>query len=588
MRRALALLWLAAPGETTAKAALLVLQGLMPAVIIYATKRLVDALALALQTPGSDSIGVLTWVGVLGVLALAAPGVAATVAVVTEALQLAVTDHVLSLIHAKSAEVDLAQYEGAQHKDMMYRAQRDAPHRPTEIIENLGSIGQNAITVASLVGLLFAVDWSMAALFVLAVVPGVVVRTIWSRRLYTMQRSVTPLERRWLYFHWLLTLDDYAKEVRLFGLGSVFSRRARKLRRALTRGRIRFSRRRALAEFLAELPGSVAVLVGVIYVTHQALTGSNSLGDIVAFIQAVMTGHASLRNSMASLVRLYEENLFLANLFEFLDLKPRIADRPSAGPVQLPMREGLAIDHVRFTYDAGTPPILHDVTLAIRPGEHIALVGANGAGKTTLAKLLCRLYDPTDGRITWDGVDLRDLKIGELRRQTSVIFQDHAHFNLTARENIWLGDTALKPHDSRIDRAASAAGADTFIARLRYGFGTRLGRWQADDQEISIGEWQKIAIARALVRDSSIIILDEPTSALDAASESEVFQGLRKLAAGRTMVLISHRYSTVRMVDRIYVLSSGRIIESGSHRELIEKGGEYAKMYALQALNYRS
>jgi ATP-binding cassette subfamily B protein len=287
------------------------------------------------------------------------------------------------------------------------------------------------------------------------------------------------------------------------------------------------------------------------------------------------------------MANLYEDSLFLSSLYEFLDLRPRVVEATVPRVLPRPLERGIAFNHVRFSYDGAARPVLEDITLTVRPGEHVALVGANGAGKTTLIKLLCRLYDPAAGGITLDGIDLRELELVALRRQISVVFQDYARYYLSARENIWLGNTALAPEDARIAAAARDSGADAVISQLPHGYETRLGKWFDGGQELSIGEWQKIALARAFLREAQIVVLDEPTSALDASAEYEVFQKFRQLAAGRTTILISHRFSTVRTADCIYVMDQGRIIEGGDHDALMGRGGRYAQMFELQARNYR-
>jgi ATP-binding cassette subfamily B protein len=289
---------------------------------------------------------------------------------------------------------------------------------------------------------------------------------------------------------------------------------------------------------------------------------------------------------LGGLAGLHEDQLFLSNLYEFLDLKQKVAEPSHPVPVPRPMREGIVFEGVSFTYPGGTRKIIEEITLAVRPGEMVALVGENGSGKTTLIKLLCRLYDPTGGRITLDGIDLRDFGTTALRREISVIFQDYARYHLTARENIRFGDIALPPDDQRISAAAGHAGAEELIAGLPRGYDTPLGRWFEDGEEISAGEWQKLALARAFIRDSQLLVLDEPTSALDAGAEHALFRRSRWRAAGRAVIVISHRFSTVRVADRIYVLRGGRIAEHGSHTELIRAGGLYARMFEMQAGPY--
>jgi len=284
---------------------------------------------------------------------------------------------------------------------------------------------------------------------------------------------------------------------------------------------------------------------------------------------------------------LYENNLFLSNVHEFLALQPKIVEPVHARSIGREMREGIVFHNVGFRYPNSERVVLQGINLRIDPGQHIALVGENGSGKTTLVKLILRLYDPTDGFITIDGIDLRELSLRDLRRKISVVFQDYAHYYLSVKENIWLGDVHSSPQDERIVTAARNAGAFKAIMSLPDGFQTLLGKWFVNGEELSIGEWQKIALARAFFREGDIVVLDEPSSALDAKAEFEVFNNLHQLSLGRTAILISHRLSTVKMADRIFFLENGTIVERGSHNELINRRGKYAFMFERQAQNYR-
>jgi len=305
------------------------------------------------------------------------------------------------------------------------------------------------------------------------------------------------------------------------------------------------------------------------------------------YYQAFQTSLTSLQSMLTGLAGLYEDNLFLTYFYDFLTLEPRLLEPAKPRPVPRPMKEGVVFHDVTFQYPETERTALADISIDIRPGEVAALVGANGSGKTTLVKLLCRLYDPHAGCITIDGVDLREFGTADLRRHISVIFQDFSQYQLTARENIWIGNTSLDPRDAAIETAARDSGAHEVLAALRNGYDTMLGKWFEEGEELSIGEWQKVALARAFVRDSEILVLDEPTSALDPLAEWKVFEHIRELAKGRAVVLISHRFSTVHTADRIHILDQGRIVESGSHDELMRLGGTYARMYEVQARAYR-
>ena len=585
--RAVRLVWQSAPAATLAKAALLCIQGVLPIITLYLTKLLIDAVTAGASSPNPDFAHVLWLVAGLGGVALAGALCLSLATFFGEAQEHAVTDYAVSLLLAKSVAVDLAHYENSTYYDTLHRAQREASYRPMRVVNGLAQLAQSGVALVALVGLLFSLHWVIAVVLVAAALPGTLLRLNYSHRFYEWQRRATPVERQTWYFHGLLTGDAHAKEVRLFDFGSLFIQRVNDLRRNLRRLRLRLTGGRAIGELTGEVASIFAIFGALAFIAHETLYGAITVGSLVMYYQAFHSGQTYLREVFGALAHLYEDALFLGNLFEFLDVQPRIVEPSAARALPQPMQRGIAFNHVRLTYGGSDRPVLDDITMTIRPGEHIALVGANGAGKTTLVKLLCRLYDPTEGTITLDGIDLRELSLAALRRQISVVFQDFAHYDLTVRENIWLGNILLEPDDRKIAAAAHAAGAETMIGRLPHGYETRLGKWFDDDRELSVGEWQKIALARAFVRDAQIVVLDEPTSALDPSAEYEVFRKFRELAAGRTTILISHRFSTVRMADRIYVLANGRITKSGSHDELMGRGGEYARMFELQAMSYR-
>ena len=586
---ALRLVWQSAPGWTVASLALLVVQGALPLVSLYLMKLTVDAVTTALEAPdkGAAFGQVALLIGVTGGVALVSALARSVAGLVSEAQGQVVTDQMSDILHAKSIEVDLEYYESAQYYDKLHRAQREAPFRPIRIVNGLVQVAQNGISLLAMAGLLFSFHWGIAAVLFVAAIPGLFVRLRYAGQKYRWQRQRTPAERQSWYFHWMLTGDRHAKEIRLFDLGSLFRRRFRDLRQQLRRERLEITTRRSIAELVAQTSATLAVFGSYAFIAYRTVQGAITLGDLVMYYQAFQRGQGFLQRVLSGLAGLYEDNLFLSNLYEFLDLKPKVVEPRHPQPVPQPMQTGIAFDHVSFQYPTGTREVLEDISLHIRPGEVVALVGENGSGKTTLIKLLCRLYDPASGTITLDGVDLRQLETTALRRKISVIFQDYAQYHLTARENIWFGNVAMPPDEEQIAEAARHAGADDVITGLPQGYETILGKWFEDGEELSVGEWQKVALARAFLRDAQIIVLDEPTSSLDAKAEYEVFRKFRQLAACRTAILISHRFSTVRMADRIFVLEGGRIIESGAHDELVRLGGTYARLFETQAQHYR-
>jgi ATP-binding cassette subfamily B protein len=320
---------------------------------------------------------------------------------------------------------------------------------------------------------------------------------------------------------------------------------------------------------------------------QRAVSGLLSIGELVMVFQAFQRGLGFFQDFLSALANLYENNLFVRNIYAFLDMEASLPEPAHPCPMPRPIRRGIHFENVQFRYRDSTRPCLEDVSLHIEPGEVVALVGENGAGKSTLIKLLCRMYDPTSGRITIDGTDIRQFKKEDLRRAISVVFQDFVQYHLPVRDNIWFGNINLPANDEAIVRSARAAGADAFIRKLNRGYDAVLGTLIEGAEELSVGQWQKIALARAFLRPSELIVLDEPTSALDPKAEFEVFEKFRQLAADRSTLLISHRLSTVKMADRIYVLRGGRMVEHGTHKELVELGTDYASLYNTQAANYR-
>ncbi len=587
LRRLLAVVWQSASGATVARLVLVVVQAVLPLASLYLLKLVIEAVTAGVKTPALGFAPVLGLIGLLFGATLVTALCASLATLVDEMQGLAVTEALQAQLHEKSVAVDLAHYENAHYHDARHRAQQEVHYRPMRIVNGLTKIAQSGLSLVALAGLLFSLHWVIAAVLVAAAIPGTLAQLRYSRRLYALQRQRTPMERQAWYFQSLLTGDAFAKEIRLFDLGRLFIQRFNDLRDVLRRERLHLTTRSALTELTSKFTGLLAIFGALAYLAHQAVLGTISLGGLVMYYQAFQSGQSYLQEFLRGLATLYQDSLFLTNLYEFLDWQPRVVTPPSPRPLPRPIQHGIKFQNVRFAYDGARQAVLTDVSFTLRPGEQIALVGANGAGKSTLIKLLCRLYDPTAGSITVDGVDLRELDLAAWRRQIGVLFQDYSRYYLTARENIWLGNAGLAPDDRLVEAAAAASGADGVIRKLPHGYDTRLGKWLEDDQELSVGEWQKVALARAFVRDSPVVVLDEPTSALDAAAEHEVLQGFRQLGSGRMAILVSHRLSTVRMAACIYVLAEGRIAEAGTHDELLRRGCDYARMFELQASNYR-
>ena len=584
--RAARFVWRAAGRYTAASVALVVVQSALPLAALYLVKLIVDAIAAAAggTNPAAlDSVFML--IAIAAGVAIAGVAVNSLASVVNERHAELVADHMHDVLHAKSIEIDLEYYENPHYYDTLHRAQQEAPYRPARIVKGLIGACQSGLSLVAMAALLLSFHWGIALVLFVAVVPEALVQLKYANLMYAWRRSCTPTERYAQYYDWMMTGTAHAQELRLFDLGGLFMRQFRDLRERLRRERFAIIERRSKVEFGTQALATVAVFSAYALIAYRAMGGAITLGDLVMYFGAFQRGQEFLRQFLRSLAGLYEDNLFLANLYEFLDLKRRLAEPAQPKPVPRPLRKGIVFEGVSFSY--GAKEALAEVDLVIPAGTTVALVGENGSGKTTLIKLLARLYDPKAGRITLDGIDLREFATAALRREISVIFQDYVRYNLTARENIWFGNVDSSPDAERIAHAANHAGAGELIRGLPRGYETVLGKWFDDGEELSVGEWQKIALARALLRDAQIVVLDEPTSAMDAAAEYEVFQRFHQLANGRTAILISHRLSTVKMADHIYVLHAGRVVESGTHGELVRKDGTYAHLFATQASGYR-
>ncbi len=583
LSRTIQLIWRAAPQWSSVWILLLFVQGFLPVTIVYLTRPLVNGIAAAVARGGGW--GPIFWPAILmaAVLILSELLRGATQWVRTIESEL-VRDHITLLVLDKSVEADLAFYESPEFYDHLHRARLEASHRPIALLETLGSLLRNGVTLAAMLFVVISYGLWVPVALIASTAPAFAAVLRNAVREHEFRIRATPLERRAWYNEWLMTTGEAASEVRLFALGDYLKAGYQNLRKQLRRERLDLLRAEGAAQAFAALSGLGITGAAMVWMVSRTISGQISLGDLALFYQAFQQGLNLARVLLENVGQLYQNSLFLGNLFEFLELEPQVVSPRNAAPAPACLHTGIQFQNVMFRYPGNGKTALCDFELTIPAGRLVAIVGPNGAGKSTLVKLICRFYDPDSGRITMDGIDLRDLSVEELRRRIAVLFQQPVHYNATVRDNIRFGDLSRNHSSDAVQRAAVSAGAEPFIDRLPAGYDNILGYWFEKGAELSVGEWQRIALARAFFRQAPIILLDEPTSAMDPWAEADWLRRFRDLAAGRTAILITHRFTTARLADEIHVMEDGRIIESGSHRDLIARGGRYAEWGALQKL----
>ncbi len=585
-RRAIGLVWDTNRALLLAMALLTLVAGLLPAGVAWVGAQIVDAVVFARNAADHDAARVLRLVLLEGALVAGLAGAQRGLSLCQALLRAQLGQRVNVMILEKALTLELKHFEDSEFYDKLTRARREASSRPLSLVTRTFGLTQNALSLLSYAALLVRFSpWTMVVLLV-AGLPAFVAEAKFSGDAFRLFRWRSPETRMQIYLETVLAREDHAKEVKLFGLGPRLLQRYRDIFNRLYREDRALSIRRDSWGFGLSLLATSTLYGAYAWIALSTIRERITLGQMTMYLLLFRQGQAAVSAILSAVGGMYEDNLYLSTLYEYLEtpVAPAIGTAPR-GPDPA---DGVRFEHVSFTYPGAAEPALIDVDLHLPPGSSLALVGENGSGKTTLIKLLTRLYSPDSGRILVDGLPLPEWSEDALRARIGVIFQDFTRYQMLVGENVGAGDERYFEDQSRWHQAAEKGRAADFIEQLPQRYQTQLGKWFQNGQELSGGQWQKIALARAFMRtDADILVLDEPTAAMDARAEAEIFEHFRALARDRITILISHRFSTVRMADQIAVLDRGRIIEKGSHEQLMAAAGHYAQLFALQARGYR-
>ncbi len=564
--------------------------GLLPAGIAWVGQLIVDAVVTAIQTEGeareAASQDLLRYVLLEAGLVVLMTGAQKINSVCQSILRALLGNEVNVMILEKALSLELANFEDSEYYDKLVRARREASSRPLSLVIATFDLVRDGISLVSYGILLFQFSVWAVLLLGFAGVPAFVAEARFSGEAFRNQRRRSAERRMQVYLEMVLTREDGVKEVKLMQLGQLFLQRYIDIFKNIYKEDRSLVLRRGFWGYVLGLLASAAFYFSYGWVAFAAVAGAITLGQMTMYIAVFRQGQGAVTSCLASINKMYEDNLYLSNLTEYLGHNvPEPSGDKTVGPDPA---DGIRFENVSFYYPGSTTPALDNINLHIAPGNSLAIVGENGSGKTTLIKLLTRLYSPTHGRITFQGLDLQEWDIEALREKIGVIFQDFSRYQLKVGENIGVGDKDLMDDRARIETAAEKGLADVFIKRLPANYDTQLGTWFRDGKELSGGQWQKIALSRAFMRErAEVLILDEPTAAIDARAEAEIFAHFRELTGNRISIIISHRFSTVRIADHILVMEHGKIIEEGDHQSLLASGGQYASLFELQAKAYQ-
>ena len=559
-------------------------QGIFPFVIIYLIKRLVDSIN-AIQTSSNPTtlFHLEIVIAITGLVFLLGLIINSIGTYTREQLSQSVSLTIYNRLHTKHSHLKYENIEDPPQQEIIHRATIEAGFRPMKLVQASLSMVRSCIAAVAVLALMFSIHWMIAFVLFIGLLPSLFVRFRFSHMLYQLNKKDSRKERQSYYYNRVITGIPFAKELRLFATAPLFISRFNSIQKDLYQRKNRIYRKQLIADIISQTISIVLIFVAFGFVAFLAIQGKLTIGTVVLFFLVFQRGFVIIKDMLQSVATLYEDNIFFADFTSFLHLSStKEAEQAISTQTMAKLQKGITVDNVSFQYPSSSRKALDAVSMTIPAGKTVALVGANGSGKTTLVKLLCGFYQPTQGTILFDNIALTESNQEEFRKEITAVFQDFALYNMTASENIWMGNPSKHVDTDKVKESARMAGIHDVLKKLPAGFQNMIGNYFEKGEELSIGQWQKLAIARAFYRDSQIVMMDEPSSALDAGTETQIISHLRDLATNKTVLIISHRFSSIQWADIIYVMDEGKIVESGNHQELMNLKGHYCELYSLQ------
>lgn len=578
IRQALKLVWVSSKSYTLALIVAQLIRTFLPISMLFLIKLIIDSVTTNQTDSFSDTIKYLIAFGIILLLKSIIDNI---VTLLNETQQRSVADHMASVVIKKATEVDLAYYENPDYYDTFHIAQRQAATRPLQVLNNVNDLVQNTLMLLALSGLLIMLHWSLLIVMFGFSLPAAAVKYYYSKKLHTWEVARTKTERESVYLNTILTSEPYAKEIKLFNLGPILLTKFLQIRKTLFDEVFNIGKARTKSGIIAQLSEAIAITLSFAYIAWNTFKKIITIGDMVMYFQAFQQGQQAIQKVYNSMVGLYNNRLFLQHIFELLEYRPIVTE--PAEPKQIEeATKRIEFKDVSFSYPKTQRKALSNVNLDIESSQITAIVGKNGSGKTTLIKLLSRLYDPTDGNIFLNDTNLKDISQSSLREKINIIFQDFSKYQFGVSDNIRISRLSETEDIAETKKAANLSGADDFINTLPRTYSQRLGRWFKNGAELSGGQWQKIALARAFYKCQDIIILDEPTGAIDPVSEYDIFNNLKIIAKNKIVILITHRLYNLKGADKIIVLNDGKVAEVGTHESLMNNKDIYYDMFQTQ------